>query len=162
MSNKKQMLYTPEGYKVLTDELDYLKTVRREEIKEAIAVAKGFGDLSENSEYDEARNEQAKVEARIQELENLIENAEIIDESMMDARSISLGSVVTLYDEDYDEEITYSIVGSNQADPLEQKISDQSPIGRALMGKKAGDRVTVTAPAGELHFKVLEVARANH
>ena len=159
--NMKQM-YTKQGYQDLVDELKYLKLTRREEIKEQIAVARGFGDLSENAEYDEARNEQAKVEARIQELEALIENAEIIDESTMDVRSISLGSVVTLYDEDFDEEITYSIVGSNQADPLEQKISDQSPIGRALMGKKAGERVTVTAPAGELHFKVLEVARANH
>jgi transcription elongation factor GreA len=159
--NMKQM-YTKQGYQDLVDELKYLKLTRREEIKEQIAVARGFGDLSENAEYDEARNEQAKVEARIQELEALIENAEIIDETTMDVRSISLGSVVKLYDEDFEEEITYSIVGSNQADPLEQKISDQSPIGRALMGKKAGDRVTVTAPAGELHFKVLEVSRANH
>ena len=159
--NMKQM-YTKQGYQDLVDELKYLKLTRREEIKEQIAVARGFGDLSENAEYDEARNEQAKVEARIQELDALIENAEIIDETNMDVRSISLGSVVKLYDEDFEEEITYSIVGSNQADPLEQKISDQSPIGRALMGKKAGDRVTVTAPAGELHFKVLEVARANH
>ena len=159
--NMKQM-YTKQGYQDLVDELKYLKLTRREEIKEQIAVARGFGDLSENAEYDEARNEQAKVEARIQELEALIENAEIIDESNMDVRAISLGSVVKLFDEDFEEEITYSIVGSNQADPLEQKISDQSPIGRALMGKKAGDRVTVTAPAGELHFKVLEVARANH
>ena len=161
MAEIKQM-YTKQGYQDLVDELKYLKLTRREEIKEQIAVARGFGDLSENAEYDEARNEQAKVEARIQELEALIENAEIIDESNMDIRAISLGSVVKLYDEDFDEEITYSIVGSNQADPLEQKISDQSPIGRALMGKKAGDKVTVTAPAGELHFKVIEVARANH
>ena len=159
--NMKQM-YTKQGYQDLVDELKYLKLTRREEIKEQIAVARGFGDLSENAEYDEARNEQAKVEARIQELEALIENAEIIDETNMDVRSISLGSVVKLYDEDFDEEITYSIVGSNQADPLEKKISDQSPIGRALMGKKAGDSVSVTAPAGELHFKVLEVTRANH
>ena len=159
--NMKQM-YTKQGYQDLVDELKYLKLTRREEIKEQIAVARGFGDLSENAEYDEARNEQAKVEARIQELEALIENAEIIDETTMDVRSISLGSVVKLYDEDFEEEITYSIVGSNQADPLEQKISDQSPIGRALMGKKAGDSVTVTAPAGELRFKVLEVSRANH
>ena len=161
MAEIKQM-YTKQGFQDLVDELKYLKLTRREEIKEQIAVARGFGDLSENAEYDEARNEQAKVEARIQELEALIENAEIIDESNMDVRAISLGSVVKLFDEDFEEEITYSIVGSNQADPLEQKISDQSPIGRALMGKKAGDRVTVTAPAGELHFKVLEVARANH
>ena len=161
MAEIKQM-YTKQGYQDLVDELKYLKLTRREEIKEQIAVARGFGDLSENAEYDEARNEQAKVEARIQELEALIENAEIIDETNMDVRAISLGSVVKLYDEDFEEEITYSIVGSNQADPLEQKISDQSPIGRALMGKKAGDKVTVTAPAGELHFKVLEVTRANH
>ena len=159
--NMKQM-YTKQGYQDLIDELKYLKLTRREEIKEQIAVARGFGDLSENAEYDEARNEQAKVEARIQELEALIENAEIIDESNMDVRSISLGSVVKLYDEDFEEEIVYNIVGSNQADPLEKKISDQSPIGRALMGKKAGDSVTVTAPAGELRFKVLEVSRANH
>ena len=159
--NMKQM-YTKQGYQDLVDELKYLKLTRREEIKEQIAVARGFGDLSENAEYDEARNEQAKVEARIQELEALIENAEIIDETTMDVRSISLGSVVKLYDEDFEEEITYSIVGSNQADPLEQKISDQSPIGRALMGKKAGDRVTVTAPAGELHFEVKDVTRAGH
>ena len=162
MAEDIKQMYTKQGYQDLVDELKYLKLTRREEIKEQIAVARGFGDLSENAEYDEARNEQAKVEARIQELEALIENAEIIDESNMDVRAISLGSVVKLYDEDFEEEITYSIVGSNQADPLEQKIADQSPIGRALMGKKAGDRVTVTAPAGELHFKVLEVARANH
>ena len=159
--NMKQM-YTKQGYQDLLDELKYLKLTRREEIKEQIAVARGFGDLSENAEYDEARNEQAKVEARIQELEALIENAEIIDETNMDVRSISLGSLVKLFDEDFQEEITYNIVGSNQADPLENKISDQSPIGRALMGKKAGESVTVIAPAGELHFKVLEVSRANH
>ena len=162
MAEKIKQMYTKQGYQDLVDELKYLKLTRREEIKEQIAVARGFGDLSENAEYDEARNEQAKVEARIQELESLIENAEIIDEATMDVRAISLGSVVKLYDEDCEEEITYSIVGSNQADPLEQKISDQSPIGRALMGKKAGEHVAVTVPAGELHFKVLEVTRASH
>jgi transcription elongation factor GreA len=154
--------YTKQGFQDLFDELKYLKLTRREEIKEQIAIARGFGDLSENAEYDEARTEQAKVEARILELESLIENAEIIDESTMDARSISLGSVVKLFDEDFDDEITYSIVGSNQADPLEQKISDQSPIGQALMGKRAGERITVIAPAGEIHFRILEVSRANH
>lgn len=162
MAENIKQKYTKQGYQDLVDELKYLKLTRREEIKEQIAVARGFGDLSENAEYDEARNEQAKVEARILELESLIENAEIIDESTMDIRSISLGSVVKLRDEDFDEEITYSIVGSNQADALEQKISDQSPIGQALMGKKAGDRVTVIAPAGEIHFRVLEVTRAAH
>ncbi len=162
MAETIKQMYTKQGYQELVEELKYLKLTRREEIKEQIAVARGFGDLSENAEYDEARTEQAKVEARIQELEALIENAEIIDETSMDTRTISLGSTVKLHDEDFDEDITYSIVGSNQADPLEQKISDQSPIGRALMGKRAGDRVSVTAPAGELHFQVLEVTRSGH
>ena len=162
MAENIKQKYTKQGYQELVDELKYLKLTRREEIKEQIAVARGFGDLSENAEYDEARNEQAKVEARIMELDALIENAEIIDESTMDIRSISLGSVVTLYDEDMDEEITYSIVGSNQADPLERKISDQSPIGRALMGKRAGERISVIVPAGEIHFTIREVSRATH
>lgn len=161
MAETKQM-YTKQGYQELVDELKYLKLTRREEIKEQIAVARGFGDLSENAEYDEARTEQAKVEARIQELENLIENAEIIDETTMDTRTISLGSVVRLTDLDQNTEITYSIVGSNQADPLERKISDQSPIGRALMGRRAGDNITVQAPAGERHFHIVEVTRAAH
>ena len=155
-----KMLYTEEGYKVLTDELNYLKTVRREEIKEAIAVAKGFGDLSENSEYDEARNEQAKTEARIKELEELVANAQIVDESKMDMSVVSLGSSVTVYDVEEDEEIVYSIVGSNEVNPIERKISDQSPIGKALMGQRAGSSVTVELPSGEvIHMDIKEVAR---
>ena len=156
-----KMLYTEEGYKVLTDELNYLKTVRREEIKEAIAVAKGFGDLSENSEYDEARNEQAKTEARIKELEELVANAQIVDESKMDMSVVSLGSSVTVYDVEEDEEIVYSIVGSNEVNPIERKISDQSPIGKALMGQRAGSSVTVELPSGEvIHMDIKDVARA--
>ncbi len=158
MSDNK-MMYTPQGYQELVDELSYLKLTRREEIKEQIAVARGFGDLSENAEYDEARNEQAKVEARIVELEALIENAIVIDESTLDASVVSLGSVVRVHDDDEDEEIVYNIVGSNQVDPFKQMISDMSPIGHALMGKRAGDKVTIEAPAGELHFTVLHVAR---
>ena len=158
MSNKK-MLYTPEGYQVLIDELNYLKTVRREEIKEAIAVAKGFGDLSENSEYDEARNEQAKTEARIKELEELVENAVIVDESKIDNTIVSLGSVVTVYDIEEDEEIKYSIVGSNEANPVEHKISDQSPIGKSLMGKRAGETVEVEVPYGTIHMEIKDVSR---
>lgn len=155
-----KMLYTEEGYKVLTDELNYLKTVRREEIKEAIAVAKGFGDLSENSEYDEARNEQAKTEARIKELEELVANAQIVDESKMDMSVVSLGSSVTVYDVEEDEDIVYSIVGSNEVNPIERKISDQSPIGKALMGKRAGSSVTVELPSGDfIHMEIKDVAR---
>ena len=160
MSNeKKQMLYTPEGYKVLTDELDYLKTVRRTEIKEAIEVAKGFGDLSENAEYDEARNEQAKTEARIKELEELVANAVVVDESKIDNSIVSLGSAVTVYDVEEDEEIKYLIVGSNEANPFEHKISDQSPIGKALMGARAGDNVVVEVPYGTIHMEVKDVTR---
>lgn len=161
MANQKQMLYTEEGFKALTDELNYLKTVRREEIKEAIAVAKGFGDLSENAEYDEARNDQAQTEARIKELEELVENAVIVDESKMDNSVVSLGSIVTVYDIEEDEEIKYSIVGSNEANPMEQKISDQSPIGKALMGKRAGDSVEVEVPYGVIHMEIKDVARKN-
>ena len=141
MATKEKTLYTQEGYDELEKELKYLRVTRREEIKEAIAVARGFGDLSENSEYDEARNEQAKVEARIKELEMLLENAEIIDEASMDAGVVSLGSTVKVYDVEWDEELTYEIVGSNEADALNHRISDQSPIGSAMMGKHAGDSV---------------------
>lgn len=159
--SKKQMLYTPEGYKELTDELAYLKTSKREEIKEQIAVARSFGDLSENAEYDEARNEQAKTEARIKELEDLIENAVVVDETKIDTSIVSLGSVVKVYDVEFDEEIVYSIVGSNETNPLEYKISDQSPIGKALMGTKEGDSITVEIPSGTVHMKILEVSRSS-
>ena len=158
---QKKMLYTEEGYKVLTDELNYLKNVRREEIKEAIAVAKGFGDLSENSEYDEARNEQAKTEARIKELEELVNNAQIVDETKIDANVVSLGSAVTVYDVEEDEDITYNIVGSNEVNPVERKISDQSPIGKALMGQKKGAKVVVELPHGDvIHMEIKDVARS--
>ena len=160
MADNKQ-LYTPEGFKELTDELNYLKTVKREEIKEAIAVAKSFGDLSENSEYDEARTEQAKTEARITELQFLVENAVVVDESKVDTSVISLGSTVVLYDVEDEEEVNYAIVGSNETNPLEGKISDQSPIGKALMGKREGDSVSIETPAGTLKFNVLKVARAS-
>ena len=156
-----KQLYTPEGFKKLTDELNYLKTVKREEIKEAIAVAKGFGDLSENAEYDEARTEQAKTEARITELEALVENAIIEDESKIDTSVISLGSTVVVYDEDEEEEIKYSIVGSNETNPLEGKISDLSPIGKALMGKREGDVVSIDTPIGAIKMKVLGVTRSS-
>ena len=128
-------------------------------IKEAIAVAKGFGDLSENAEYDEARNEQAKNEARIKELEELLENAVILDESTIDTSVVSLGSTVKVLNAAMNAEITYDLVGSNEANPLEGKISDQSPIGAALIGKRAGDEVAVEVPNGTVQMKVLEVSR---
>ncbi len=162
MENQKKTLYTEEGYKNLVEELAYLKDVRIPEIKVAIADARAFGDLSENSEYDEAKNEQAKVVTRIAELEQLINNAEIIDESEIKADVVNLGSVVKVYDSDMDEEVEYSIVGSNEADPLQGRISDQSPIGSAMIGAKVGEEVTVTAPFGEYKIKILAVTRAKN
>lgn len=162
MAKAKQMLYTQEGYDALVEELNYLKNIRREEIKNDIAVARSFGDLSENAEYDEARNEQAKVEARIKDLEDLIANAVIVDESKIDTSIVSVGSTVKVQDYDMDMEIEYTLVGSNEANPAEFKISDQSPIGRALIGARAGQEISVLTPGGEIKMKILEVARRNN
>ncbi len=153
---EKQM-YTKEGFQKLQDEYDFLTKVKRDEVKKAIAEARSFGDLSENSEYDEARNEQAKVENRIKELEMLIQNAEVSDEEDFDEDVISLGSKVKLIVNGREAE--YSIVGSNEANPFENKISDMSIIGKGLIGKRAGDEITVRPSAGEVQIKVLEVSR---
>ena len=154
----KEQLYTPEGYQKLVDELAYLSTTRREEIKKDIAEARSFGDLSENAEYDAARNEQAKVEARIKELEELIRNAKVIDEAAVDTTVVSIGSTVKIKKADGDV-VAYSIVGSNEADPENFRISDQSPIGKALIGSRAGNVVTVNVPSGVVSFEVVEVSR---
>ena len=159
MSKAKQMLYTQEGYQALVDELEYLKGTKRQQVKEDIATARAFGDLSENAEYDEARNEQAKVEGRITELEALILGAVIVDESKIDTSIINMGSIVKVYDKEFDETVEYSIVGSNEVDPFQNKISDMSPIGKALVGKRAGDEVTVELPAGSINLQILEVSR---
>ena len=157
MATKKTTLYTQQGFKALKDELDYLKNVKREEVKRDLSTARSFGDLSENSEYDEARNEQAKVEARIKELDELIEHAVIIDESKIDNSVVSIGSTVKVLLNG--NEIDYSIVGSNEADPFENKISDLSPIGKALIGAHEGNEISVETPAGEMKIKVLAVSR---
>ena len=162
MAKAKQMLYTQEGYDALVEELNYLKNIRREEIKNDIAVARSFGDLSENAEYDEARNEQAKVEARIKDLEELIANAVIVDESKIDTSIVSVGSTVKVMDYDLDMEVEYTLVGSNEADPASGKISDQSPIGRTLIGTRAGQDISVLTPGGELKMKLLDVSRRSN
>jgi transcription elongation factor GreA len=149
--------YTREGYDKLVEEYEFLTKEKREEVKKAIAEARSYGDLSENSEYDEARNEQAKVEARIKELEELIQNAEITNEDDIDESIIGLGSFVKLIKNGV--EIEYNIVGSNEANPFENKISDLSVIGKAIIGKRAGDEVTATANAGTVSIKILEVSR---
>lgn len=155
----KKMLYTQEGYDLLVNELNYLKGERRNEIKEAIAEARSFGDLSENAEYDAARNEQAKTEARISELEQLIENAVIVDEAAIDTSIVNIGSTVVVYNVNEKEEIEYNVVGSIEADPFANKISDQSPIGRALVGNKAGDSVSVETPVGTIQLEIRKVSR---
>lgn len=156
---KGKQLYTQQGYQELIDELNRRKHEEREKIKNDIAVARGFGDLSENSEYDEARNEQAKNEARIKELEELVENAVILDESNIDTSVISLGSTVKVLDLELNEEMTYELVGSNESNPMEGKISDQAPIGAALIGKREGENVEVDVPNGIVRLKVLQVSR---
>jgi transcription elongation factor GreA len=154
-----KQLYTQQGYQELVDELQHLKLVKREEIKNNIAVARSFGDLSENSEYDEARNEQAKNEARIKELEELLENAVILDETKIDTSVVSLGSTVKLFNVALGAEVTYDLVGCNESNPIEFKISDQPPIGAALINKRAGDEIEVEVPNGTVRMKVLEVSR---
>ena len=141
------------------EEVEFLKTVRRKEVAERIKVAISFGDLSENAEYDEAKNEQAQVEERIMKLENMIRKAVIIDESQIDLNVVTIGSIVKVNDVEFDEEVEYTIVGSAEADPYDGKISNESPVGRALLGKTVGDEVDVQVPDGIAKFKILEIRR---
>ena len=157
MSEKKT--YTKAGFDALQKEYDYLVNVKAEENKKDISTARAFGDLSENSEYDEAKQEQGKIHARIDELREMIANAKVIDESQIDESKISVGSIVVLYNQERAKELTYHIVGSYETDPKNGKISDSSPVGLALIGAREGDEVVV-AGAREQHLKVLKVSRA--
>ncbi len=159
MSQTKKFIMTYEGVKKLEEELECLKTVKRKEITEKIKVALGYGDLSENSEYDEAKNDQAFTEGRIIQLENMLKNAVVVDESEIPKDKVSVGSIVKVMDYDFDEEVEYSIVGSAEADPMNFKISNESPVGSALLGKKVGDVVEVAVPNGVSKFEVLEIRR---
>ena len=159
MSQTKKNIMTYEGIKKLEEELEYLKTVRRKEITEKIKVALGYGDLSENSEYDEAKNDQAFNEGRIIQLENMLKNAVVVDESEIPTDKVSVGSIVRVMDYEFDEEVEYAIVGSAEADPMNFKISNESPVGSALLGKKVGDVVEVTVPSGVSKFEILEIRR---
>ena len=154
-----QKIYTPAGFKALQDELDYLVNVRVEENKKEISTARAFGDLSENSEYDEAKQEQGKIHARIDELREMIANAKVIDESQIDESKVSVGSIVVLYNVERNREFTYHIVGSYETDPENGKISDSSPIGMALLGATAGDEVIVEG-ARVQHLQIKKVSRA--
>lgn len=155
----KQAMLTDEGLKNYQQELEYLKTVKRKEVAEKIKVALSFGDLSENSEYDEAKNDQAVLEARISQIEAILKNAKIIDESELTNEHIHIGSKVKVHDCEFDEDVEYQIIGSGEADPFNGKLSDESPVGSALIGHKEGDTVEVETPDGIVKFIILEISK---
>ena len=157
MSEKKTML-TYDGLKKLEAELQDLKVVRRREVAQLIKEARSQGDLSENAEYDAAKEEQAAVEARIVQLEKMLRNAEVIDEESLGGEVVSIGSKVTVFDIEYDEKVEYLIVGSTEADPLMGRISNESPLGQALIGHGLDEVVSVEAPDGSLQYRILEIA----
>lgn len=155
----KEILVTDEGKIKLEEELNFYKTVKRKEVVEAIRVALSFGDLSENSEYDEAKNEQAKVEAKIAELEETLRHVKVITEGDVKTNVINVGNIVKVYNETYDEETEYTIVGQTESDPLNNLISDQSPVGAALMGAKLKQKVTVETPKGPMYLVIKEIRK---
>lgn len=154
-----EFLLNEAGVEALKQELKELRTTGRANIAEKIKEAKSFGDLSENSEYDEAKSDQGKLEARIAEIEYMLQHVKIVDESSLNTDFIHVGSKVKLYDQDFDEEVEYQIVGFPQADPQNFKISDDSPVGRALLGRKEGDVVEVETPGGIATFKILTISK---
>jgi len=154
---EKQVILTEEGLKNLENELENLKTVRRKEVAEKIKVALSFGDLSENSEYDEAKNEQAIIESRILEIETMLKNVKIIDEHELGTDIVHVGSKVKVKDIKLDEILDYRIVGSSESNPREGKISDESPVGAALLGHKEGQTVKANTPGGIVRYKILEI-----
>ena len=154
---EKETILTPEGLRRLEDELEHLKTVRRKEVAGRIKQSKEFGDLMENSEYEDAKNEQAFVEGRILQLEVMLRNARVIDNHAVPPDRVAVGSTVRVKDLSAGDEITYMIVGSPEADPDQDKINNESPVGRALLGKRKGDTVEVTVPAGKMRYSILHI-----
>ena len=158
---EKKNILTYEGLKKLEDELQDLKVVKRKEVAQKIKEAREQGDLSENAEYDAAKDEQRDIEARIEEIEKILKNAEVVVEEDVDLGTINIGCKVRILDCEFDEELTYKIVGSTEANSLKGKISNESPVGKALLGKKVGDLVTVETQMGTIQYKVLEIQKAN-
>ena len=156
----KRTILTYTGLKALESELEELKVVRRKEVAQKIKEAREQGDLSENAEYDAAKDEQRDIEARIEEIEKILKNADVVDEEEVDLDKISVGCTVLLYDEEFEEEVEYKIVGSTEANSLSGKISNESPLGRALLGKAVGDEIVVEAQAGTMEYKVLKIDRS--
>lgn len=156
----REVILTEEGYAKLKDEIEYLSTTKRRDVAERIKVAREFGDISENSEYDDAKNEQAQVEHRIQQLEQKLRNARVVDTEHMRTDAVSIGALVTLRDTSTKKTREYAIVGSAEADPKNQRLSNESPVGRALMGRKKGDLVTVPVPRGTIEYQIVKIGRA--
>lgn len=159
MAETKKVVITYDGLKKMEQELELLKTVKRKEVAEKIKEARGQGDLSENAEYDAAKEEQGEIESRIVQLENLLRNAEVIDEDVLKMDVVNLGSKVTVLDVEFDEEMEYTIVGSTEADPMNGRISNESPLGVALLGQKLGATVMADTPDGEVAFKIVNIQR---
>jgi len=159
MAEEKKVILTREGYEKLEKELDYYVSVRRNEISEQIAIARGFGDLSENAEYDEAKNEQSRIEAKIVEMENTLRNCIIVENDEVSTDSVGVGNTVKVKNETLNVEQVITIVGANETDPRNMKISSESPIGAALLGAKVGDVVSVEVPVGLMKMVVLEISR---
>lgn len=156
---EKEVVLTYEGLKKLEEELDYLKTTKKKEVAERIKEARGFGDLSENSEYDDAKNEQAEVETRIAVVENMLRNAKVISEEDIDSKTVQVGNKVKVLDVELNEEVEYTIVGSTEVDVMNNKISNESPMGMALLGKKKGAKVEVSAPVGNIEYKIVSITK---
>lgn len=159
MTTENEIVLTGEGFNRIEQELEHLRTVHRREIAERIKESKQFGELSENSEYEDAKNEQAFVEGRILELKRVLHNALVIDDGDVSTDRVGIGSKVKVRDLDTKDEWVYTIVGSIEADPTEDRISNESPVGEALMDKKAGERVSVETPAGEMHLKIVKISK---
>lgn len=156
---EKEVILTQEGYNKLEEQLNFLKTKKRTEIAERIKVARGFGDLSENAEFDEAKNAQQENEQEIADLEVKLRNAKVINENEIDLETVQIGNIVKVHDIEFDEDITYTIVGSTEVNLAENKISNESPLGKALLGQKKGKTVEVNAPAGVIKYKILAIKK---
>lgn len=157
--SEKETILTQEGLKRLEEELENLKSVKRREVAERIKIAIGYGDISENSEYDDAKNEQAFIEGRILQLEKLLRNARIINNEEVDINTVNIGSKVTLKDLEFGDTVEYTIVGTAESDPFENKISNESPVGRSVLGQKKGATVEVSVPAGIIQYQIIDIKK---
>ncbi|NHN35045.1 transcription elongation factor GreA [Paenibacillus agricola] len=156
---EKEVILTQEGLRKLEDELEHLKSVKRREVAERIKVAIGYGDISENSEYEDAKNEQAFIEGRVITLEKLLRNARIINNADVNTDTVSVGAIVTLKDLEFGETVEYNIVGTAEADPFNNKISNESPVGKAILGKPKGTKVDINVPVGTIQYEIIDIKK---